>query len=92
MEREVYSTYEAKARFSELLRKVMKNKRIVITHRGTPVAELGPVSDDDVSVDEHLARLRDQGAIEPARTSPRGAFETIEVRPGALARFLLDRD
>jgi len=92
MERETYSTYEAKARFSELLRKVRSNKRIVITHRGKPVAELGPVSTDDETLDEHLARLQDQGTVEPARSGPRGAFEPIAVRPGALGRFLQDRD
>lgn len=92
MEREVYSTYEAKAKFSQLLRKVQQNKRIIITHRGRPVAELGPVAADALPLEDHLAQLEDQGLIEPARTDPRAALQTIAARPGVLDRFLRDRD
>ncbi len=92
MERETYSTYEAKAKFSQLLRKVQKNKRIIITHRGRPVAELGPVAAADLPLAEHLAQLEEQGVIEPRRADPRTAFEAIAARPGALDRFLQDRD
>lgn len=35
--------YEAKTRFSELLRKVQQGERITITHYGAPVAVLSPV-------------------------------------------------
>jgi prevent-host-death family protein len=36
--------YEAKTRFSELLRRVEKGERFVITRHGRPVAVLEPVS------------------------------------------------
>ena len=36
----VYSTYEAKTKFSELLRKVRQGGRVVITFHGEPVAEI----------------------------------------------------
>jgi antitoxin (DNA-binding transcriptional repressor) of toxin-antitoxin stability system len=36
----VYSTYEAKARFSEVIRKVRAGQRVVIAYRGAEVAEI----------------------------------------------------
>jgi prevent-host-death family protein len=38
--------YEAKAKFSELLRRVEKGERFIITKHGVPVAVLEPVSND----------------------------------------------
>ena len=35
--------YEAKTRFSELIRRVSREEQIVITHHGVPVAVLAPV-------------------------------------------------
>ena len=37
--------YEAKTTLPELLRRVQSGERFTITHRGLPVAELVPVSD-----------------------------------------------
>ena len=56
-----YSAYDAKARFSELLRAVMDGERVVISYRGKPVAEMRPL-------------------------------EPVIDTPGALARFLHERD
>ena len=55
--------YEAKTKLPELLRGVQGGKRYIITHRGKPVAELGPPADSRLeraasAVDEwkrHLA-------------------------------------
>ena len=37
--------YDAKTRLPELLRRVQAGSRFTITHRGRPVAVLGPVGD-----------------------------------------------
>jgi prevent-host-death family protein len=42
METEI-GAYEAKTKLPELLRRVAAGERFVITNRGLPVAELGPV-------------------------------------------------
>ena len=39
----VYSTYEAKAKLSEILRKVRAGQRVGISYRGELVAEVAPV-------------------------------------------------
>jgi prevent-host-death family protein len=37
-----YSTYEAKAKFSEVMRKVRAGQRIVIAYHGEEIAEIRP--------------------------------------------------
>ena len=39
-----YSTYEAKARFSEVLRLVREGTPVTVTYRGDPVAEIRPIA------------------------------------------------
>jgi len=87
-----YSVYEAKARLSEVIRNVKARRRVVITERGVPVAEIIPYAGDrPESLSERIARLAKLGMIvtrkEPFRADP------VSVRPGAVARFLReDRD
>ena len=52
--------YEAKTRLAELLNRVEKGERIVITRHGRPVAELVPVEGaPQMSVEEAIRRLRE---------------------------------
>ena len=89
----VYSTYEAKTKFSELLRKVRQGGRVVITFHGEPVAEIRPIERSPETFEERLARLEREGQISPAEIAPaRGVWKPIAYRPGALQRFLDDRD
>ena len=88
---DVFSTYDAKARFSELLRRVQQNRRVLITKHGKPIAEIIPYAQGDESLPERLARLEIEGQIEPAEDG-KIEFEQIVRRKGALKRFLDDRD
>jgi prevent-host-death family protein len=89
----IYSTYEAKAKFSELLRKVRAGGRVVITFHGAPVAELRPIEKREETLDERLARFTTDGSLSPATVSPaNGSWKPVARRPGALQRFLDDRD
>lgn len=89
----VYSTYEAKTKFSELLRKVRQGGRVVITFHGQPVAEIRPIESSPETFEERLARLEREGQISPAAIPPAsGAWKPIAHRPGALQRFLDDRE
>ena len=85
-----YSTYEAKARFSEIIRKVRQGKHVYISYRGREVAEIRPLQKKE-SLEERLRRLEERGVIGP-RTTPKGKLEPIVDRPGALERFLESRD
>jgi prevent-host-death family protein len=92
MKAETYSTYEAKARFSEILRKVRKNTRIVITNRGKPVAEIGPITCAAETLEHHLADLEDKGIVSRGNKAAFKAITSIARRTGALQRFLDERD
>jgi prevent-host-death family protein len=87
--RATYSTYEAKARFSEILRKVRAGQRIVITYRGEPVAEIRP-TERAGGVAESLAALEEAGIVAPIGS--RTALAAVGKKRGALARFLESRE
>lgn len=90
MNHDTYSTYEAKARFSELLRKVRGGRSVTITYHGEPVAELRPIAAAD-SAETRIDRLEDRGLV-TASPAVRSELAPIVSRPGALGRFLSDRD
>ena len=51
--------YEAKVKFSEILRRVEKGERFVITRHGMPVAVLEPVSPSRKNVREVIAKIEE---------------------------------
>ena len=87
---ETYSTYEAKAKFSEIMRKVREGKHIYISYRGKEVAEIRPLERED-NLESRIRRLEERGVVGP-RTTPQVKLEPIADRPGALKRFLESRD
>lgn len=91
MDQDTYSVYDAKARFSEILRAVGRHRRVVITSRGKPVAEVIPYVDRSETLHERLDRLEAGGLVEAPTGDPSVIVPLIQ-RPGALARFLEDRD
>jgi prevent-host-death family protein len=85
-----YSTYDAKARFSEILRKVREGKVVTICYHGRPIAEVRPIERGGNGFEQHLRRLADRGAI--VRSGERrGTLRTIVRKRGALNRFLSER-
>lgn len=84
------STYEAKARFSEVIRRVREGQRIIVTYRGEEVAELRPIERRPETLVERLATLEEEGVVQ--RTGGRWLPRTVAQRPGALARFLEERE
>jgi prevent-host-death family protein len=87
---DTYSTYEAKARFSEIIRKVKAGRRVVVTHHGVQVAEIRPIDRSTETLAERLAALERDGRIARATGAP--GVRLVAKRPGALARFLADRE
>jgi prevent-host-death family protein len=85
-----YSTYEAKARFSEILRMVREGRTVRISWRGRDVAEIRPLLEDP-SCEERLAQLEGRGLLSGGRER-RGRLEPVARRSGALKRFLSERE
>jgi prevent-host-death family protein len=85
-----YSLYEAKAKFSEVMRKVRAGQRIVIAYRREEIAEIRPIERSG-GLAKRVARLEDAGSV--SRTPNRaGRLRPLTRRRGALARFLEARE
>ena len=86
-----YSIYQAKARFSEVIRQVRAGKTVTVSYRGEPVAEIRSIGRRrQPTLEERLTDLERSGSlVRPA--IPRRTFRPVERRPGALARFLAER-
>ena len=86
-----YSVYEAKARFSEVIRQVREGKTVTVSYRGEPVAEIRSIGRRrEPTLDERLSDLEHGGTL-VRPTVPRRTFRPVGRRPGALARFLSER-
>lgn len=85
----MYSTYEAKAKFSEILRQVREGKTITISYHGEPVAEIRPIEKKQ-TLEERLDELERRGGLvrQPGERKPMKPGPHV---PGALERFLEDR-
>ncbi len=84
-----YSTYEAKAKFGEIIRQVRAGKSVTISYRGREVAEIRPLTPSP-SLEASISRLEEEGLIIPNQGS-------VDLRPlakkrGALKRFLETRE
>ena len=87
---DTFSTYEAKARFSELLRRVREGRTVTVTYQGEPVAEIRPLVRPGGTA-ARLEWLRSRGVLAgPAAGSRK--LGMVARRPGALQRFLDDRN
>lgn len=90
----VYSLYEAKAKLSEIIRQVRERRQsVTVSYRGRPVAEIRPIDEraDATALERRLGELAARGAISPP-TDRAVELRAIAKRPGALARFLEERD
>lgn len=86
-----YSIYEAKARFSEMIRHVRAGKTVTVSYRGEPVAEIRAIrKQGKLTLDERLKDLEQSGALVHSAV-PRMTFQPVERRSGALSRFLAER-
>ncbi|MBI4539755.1 MAG: type II toxin-antitoxin system prevent-host-death family antitoxin [Gemmatimonadetes bacterium] len=91
--RKTYSTYEAKAKLSEILRRVRDGEVVVVSHRGEPIAEIRPISrEGEDGLRQRLSRLEARGVLVRGGGSRQGKLHAIARRPGALRRFLRERD
>ena len=87
-----YSTYEAKAKLSELLRLVReRGETITITRHGEAIAELRPVAPVEGALDRHLRDLASRGVLIRSPRRPPYGLEPGPRKRGALKRFLDDR-
>ena len=97
-----YTTTEARARFSEAIRRAREGETVTITYRGEPVAEIKPIERSERSgengnpnqtIEERLEETRREGTLVPPAHPKKNPWSEIKPvhAPGALNRFLADR-
>lgn len=89
--RDIYSLYEAKAKLSAIIRRVREGRRVILTVHGQPVAEIRPLEKSEGDIAARVARLADSGSLVRA-AHPGSGLRPVARKPGALTRFLADRD
>ena len=89
---DTYSTYEAKARFSEIIRKVRSGKHVRITYRGREVAEVVRIRGDEGTLEGRMRRLEEDERLDPQTPPAPVALTPLLRKRGALKRFLESRD
>ena len=87
----VYSTYEAKARFSEIIRQVREGKMVTVSYRGEPVAEIRAIEREPRTIEARVEELKRQGII-VSSGQPAAPLTALGRRRGALRRFLDERN
>ena len=88
---------DAKARLSELLRRVRAGESVLILSRGKPIARISPVAPDAAGEDARLESLEARGLIRRGSgIDPTGLAGEIEVEtaagPSLLEALLEDRE
>ena len=86
-----YSACDAKTRFSEVLRQVRDGKTVTVSYRGKPMAEIRAIRDVPAKIEARLDDLKRQGIV-VCSGEPRKPMKAVGRRPGALTRFLAERD
>ena len=86
------SVASAKAKLSELIRAAHDHKEVIITDRGRPVARLVPYEQEAQTLDDRFQAFRERGLLLPATGGPEDDWPPPTPVPGALARFLDERD
>ena len=95
----IYTTEDVLTKLPEILEAVRAGERITVTDQGMPVAEIGPLPEDRRApypagadnLEQHLEEMRRRGVLGPT-SSPRKEFKATEHIPGALERFLAERE
>jgi prevent-host-death family protein len=89
--RDTYSLYEAKAKLSAIIRKVREGRPVIVTLHGEPVAEIRSISPSSTDLGARIEQLVERGII-IRNQKPAPHPQAVAKRPGALKRFLADRD
>ncbi len=90
--RNSYSLYEAKAKLSAIIRQVREGRSAIVTLHGEPVAEIRPISRPGKDIGSRISQLVERGIIVRPPSGPSRQSGPIAKRPGALKRFLEERN
>ena len=83
----IYSTYEAKARFSEVIRHVRQGRTVTVSCRGEPVAEIrGIQRHQQTTIEERLDDLQRRGILVRSG-APEQTLQPVAASAGSPGAF-----
>lgn len=85
-----YPVHEAKAKLSEILRRVKQGRSVTISERGRVIAQVVPI-ERPRDLRARLRRMEADGVLVRRRKKPR-KVRALARKPGALRRFLRSRE
>ena len=83
--------FDPAGRYVALFRVGEQGRTVTVTYRGEPVARIQPVKDGSSELEERLQRFEDAGVLH-SPDEPAAPLERVARRPGALDRFLAERE
>ncbi len=89
--RDTYSLYEAKAKLSAIVRRVREGHHVIVTLHGEPVVEIRRIATEEGGLRTHMQNLVERGILVRSESHPQ-PLRLVARRPGALKRFLADRE
>jgi prevent-host-death family protein len=85
-----YPLHEARAKLSEILRRVKQGRSVTISERGRIIARVVPI-EEPRTLSSRLRRMEADGVLVRRPRKP-GAIRPVARRPGGLRRFLRSRE
>ena len=85
-----YPVHEAKAKLSEILRRVKQGRSVTISERGREVARVVPI-EPPLNLAARLDALEHEGVVVPGNGAA-SRIRPIAEKRGALRRFLQSRE
>lgn len=82
---------ELKTRLGTYLREVRRGRTLLVTDRGTPIAEIRPLAADATPEEARLARLKAAGAVTQVVDRPLALFRPMRSRQSLSDAIIEDR-
>jgi len=83
---------DAKMHLSKYIKMVQKGTEVIITDRGRPVGKIVPVQNEDLTLEERIKVLEDQGLLEKLSTKRLKKIPSPIPVPDNIAQKLLQED
>ncbi len=83
---------DAKMHLSKYIKMVQQGVEVIITDRGRPVGKIIPIQTRELSLDERVKRLEDQGLIDPIAGKGLNKIPPPIPVPNGIAQKMLQED
>jgi prevent-host-death family protein len=83
---------EVKTHLSSLLKKIKEGQEIIITERGKPIGKIIPFPAKDLSLENRIQQLENQGKLEPLSNKAGRRLPPPLPAPLGLAQKYLQED